>query len=438
MKNWKAYIYGIFAAEISAFSQYYDRLIQYSPLKHDSGLLFKAIKCPQKIQVDDIQALSDLSNKQKERSVILLNGTLNHCYDIQGILDSLKSKLSRFSRIAIVAYNPYLKWLYSLANLMRIRNGEAPFTFVTYTVLENLCKISGYEITRSRSIGFFPFKWIFIGPLLNRFLPAIPFIKHFGLANIIILRPIIPEKKNPSLSIIIPARNEEKNIETALKRMPTFDGVEVEIIFVEGHSQDNTWEEIIRIKTAYGHRFNIHCYQQTGIGKNDAVNLGFMKATGELLAILDADLTMPPENLLRFYDIFCSGIADFINGSRLVYPMEDSAMRFLNRLGNVFFAKILSYILDIKLSDTLCGTKLLCQHDYSRILKWRKDFGHFDPFGDFELLFPAAALSFGIIDIPIRYMSRTYGDTNINRFYHGLMLFKMVLVGFFRIKIGRN
>ena len=144
---------------------------------------------------------------------------------------------------------------------------------------------------------------------------------------------------------------------------------------------------------------------------------------------------MPPEMLRRFYDAYCEGHGDFINGSRLVYPMEGAAMRFLNRLGNIFFAKMLSSVLDVRIGDSLCGTKLLTRSDYQRMVAWRNDFGDFDPFGDFELLFPAAVLGLGIVDIPVRYLARTYGETNIRRFRHGLLLLKMTWVGLIRIKM---
>ena len=151
---------------------------------------------------------------------------------------------------------------------------------------------------------------------------------------------------------------------------------------------------------------------------------------------MDADLTMPPELLPRFYNAYVEGHADFINGSRLLYPMEGEAMRFLNRLGNAFFAKALSFVLNSRLGDSLCGTKLVSSLDYKRFIKWRGEFGDFDPFGDFELLFPAAQLGLGIINIPVRYRARVYGSTNIRRFRDGWILLRMTTLGFFKIKVG--
>jgi glycosyltransferase involved in cell wall biosynthesis len=265
-------------------------------------------------------------------------------------------------------------------------------------------------------------------------MPLIPLARWFSLTLIVILRSSILGPKG-GLSCVIPARNERGNIENALKRFPDL-GCDTEIIFVEGHSSDGTWEEIRRVAPLYQQRFRIQTLQQTGKGKADAVRLGFANASQSLLIILDADLTMPPELLGRFYDAYTQGYGDFINGSRLVYPMEGSAMQFVNRLGNIFFAKILSRILDTPIGDSLCGTKLLARHDYQRMLAWRQDFGDFDPFGDFELLFPASVLGLQIVDIPVRYRARTYGETNIRRFRHGLLLLKMTWIGFLQIKLG--
>jgi glycosyltransferase involved in cell wall biosynthesis len=205
---------------------------------------------------------------------------------------------------------------------------------------------------------------------------------------------------------------------------------------VEGHSHDGTWEEIQRVASKFGAKYPIKTLKQSGSGKADAVRLGLAHCTGDLCAILDADLTMPPELLPRFYEAWCKGLADFINGNRLVYPMESGAMRFLNHLGNVFFAKALRYALDAKLGDTLCGTKLFSNRDYQRMTAWRTDFGDFDPFGDFELLFPAASLGLGIVDIPLTYRDRVYGQTNIHRFRDGYRLLRMTITGLLRIKLG--
>lgn len=434
--DWQRYYRNIIASEVSSVAKHFSNVIQWAPRPDDSGYLLSQVICPEKETQDKIAP-----QENHEKTLFLLNGNFNHHYDVQDLLLGLKKSLVRSSRVMIVAYNPYLSWAYRLANRMHLRKGEIPTTFITRSDLSNLCKISGYEILSVRPAVFIPFRLMGIGTLFNWLAPLIPGLRHFGLINLIFLRPtpssILTQLQRPSLSIIIPARNEAGNIENALKRMPNLNA-NLEIIFVEGHSSDNTWEEILRVKELYGHTFKILTFQQSGKGKSDAVRLGFSHASGDLLTILDADLTMPPELLGRFYDAYIKGQGDFINGSRLMYPMEGEAMRFLNRLGNIFFAKALSSVLGVRIGDSLCGTKLLERLDYDRFIAWRKDFGNFDPFGDFELLFPAAILGLGIVDIPIRYRARVYGTTNISRFKHGFMLLRMTLIGLFRIKTGRT
>lgn len=432
--GWRVYINKLLASEISGMTRYFQKVIQWIPRTEDDGLLLSLINVPEKQIVTDKQQFPNLSAEVEQRTAVLLNGTINYHLDIQALLSDIKHHLSRSSRVIIIAYNPYFGWLYRFANYLGIRKGNVPSTFVTRVDLENIARLSGLALVKSRMIGYIPFRLVGIGDLLNRLLACLPIIRWFGLAYIAVLKPAAIENTKPSLSVVIPARNERGNIEDAIIRMPDF-GCDLEIIFVEGHSNDGTWDEILRVVNKYGDQFKIKAFKQEGKGKADAVRLGFFHAENELLTILDADLTMPPEMLIRFYNAYCEGHADFINGSRLVYPMEGKAMRPLNLLGNIFFAKALSWALEVKIGDSLCGTKLFSRHDYQRMVAWRNDFGDFDPFGDFEILFPAAILGLGIIDIPVRYRNRTYGATNISRFSHGYMLLRMTLIGILKVKL---
>jgi glycosyltransferase involved in cell wall biosynthesis len=231
---------------------------------------------------------------------------------------------------------------------------------------------------------------------------------------------------------VIPARNEAGNIEAAVLRTPDM-GAGTELIFVEGHSKDNTWEEIERVAREHPER-RIRTMRQAGQGKGDAVRAGFAAAEGDLFIILDADLTVPPEELPKFYAAIASGRAEFANGSRLVYPMEKDAMRFLNMCANKTFGILFTWMLGQSLKDTLCGTKVLRRADYERIVANRAYFGDFDPFGDFDLLFGAARLNMKIVDVPVRYRDRTYGSTNIHRWRHGWLLLRMVLFAARKLK----
>jgi len=233
-------------------------------------------------------------------------------------------------------------------------------------------------------------------------------------------------------SVIVPCRNERGNIEDAVLRIPEM-GRHTEIIFVEGHSSDGTLEECRRVREKYPQK-DIKILVQDGKGKGDAVRKGFSHAANDVLMILDADLTVPPEDLPKFFDAIVSGKGEFINGSRLVYQMEKEAMRFLNLLGNKFFSRAFTYLLEQRIRDTLCGTKVLWREDYMKILQGREYFGDFDPFGDFDLLFGAAKLNLKIVEIPVRYRERAYGTTQISRFMHGILLLKMTLFALKKIK----
>ncbi|MFN0106118.1 MAG: glycosyltransferase family 2 protein [Bryobacteraceae bacterium] len=405
------------------------------PLDHDSGAILEEIDCPFKTRVGDTESLGSFRDDPSKRIAILLNGSLNYSLDVQGALSRILPSLSRSSRIIAILYNPYLKLLYHLSNSIGIREAPVPTTFLTLGDIRTFARLSGYELVGYTLCGYCPWRLAGLGNLINAVFSILPLVRWLALSCVVTLRPVIASQDRPGLSIVIPARNEFGNIEAALRRMPDL-GCPLEVIFVEGHSSDPTWEEIERVRVAYSGRFRILSRQQTGKGKSDAVRLGFSIATMPVLTILDADLTMPPEMLTRFYEAYVEGLGDFINGSRLVYPMEGEAMRFLNQLGNIFFAKSLSYVLNARLGDSLCGTKLLARHDYERMVAWRGHFGDFDPFGDFELLFPAAILHLGVMNLPIRYAARTYGSTNISRFRNGFQLLRMTVIGFVRIKCG--
>jgi hypothetical protein len=427
----------LLAAELSVLTRHADAVVQLLSGTRASPDLLSRLEGPPAT----VAATADhvpTAGGDHARRVILLDGALNHSDDIEALLSSLARRLGRGDRVAVVAYNPYLAFAYRWATRLGLRREAVPTTFVTTTDLVNLCRLAGLELVRTRRVAYLPWRCLGLGDVLNRLGPVVPGLRHLSLTTLAVLRPVRPEPTDhrPSLSIVIPARNERGNIEAAVRRLPDL-GAPLEVLFVEGHSSDGTWEEIERVVAEYRGPARLVALRQTGRGKADAVRLGFSRATGDLLTILDADLTMPPELLGRFYEAWRAGLADFVNGSRLVYPMEGEAMRFLNLLGNVFFAKSLSALLGVRLGDTLCGTKLVSRRDYERFVVWRARFGDFDPFGDFELLFPAAELGLGIVDVPIRYRARTYGSTNINRFRHGLVLLRMTWQGLRRVALGQ-
>jgi hypothetical protein len=369
--------------------------------------------------------------------VIILSDLFNDLWDVQSVLNSLQMLTHKRTRLVLNFYN----------NLWRIPLGIVKQLGLGADLLEqnwfsphdvsNLLELSGYEAIHQRSAILFPLKIPFVSDFVNKYLVNFLPFSWFALTHIVIARPQkTPEKYlsriQPSVSVIIPARNEAGHIEEIMERVPNL-GCDTELVFVEGHSRDNTYETIKKI-IEKNHDRKCKLYRQTGKGKGDAVRLGFQEAKGDVLIILDADMTVAPEDLPRFVDALASGKGEFINGARLVYPMEDKAMRFVNMVGNKFFALSFSWLLGQPIKDTLCGTKVLWKKDYELLARNRDYFGNFDPFGDFDLLFGAAKLSFKIVELPIRYRSRRYGDTNINRWRHGLLLLKMVIFAARRIK----
>lgn len=363
--------------------------------------------------------------------VILISDTLNLAADVQGLLERLHRNSHAGTRLLVNFQNSLWRPALSLARLLGLKSAQPQNSWLADSDVRNLLHLSGWSPLYRQNRILVPGTWLGLGTLVNRWLA--PLFSWFCLTIFIVARPTRhAEASELSVSVIIPARNEAGNILAAVIRTPDM-GASTELIFVEGHSRDHTWAEIQRVAAENSGR-KIKIMQQTGRGKGDAVRAGFEAATGDVLMILDADLTMPPEELPKFYDIIASGRAEFANGCRLVYPMDEKAMQFLNLCANKTFGLIFSWLLGQTIKDTLCGTKVLTREQYQRIAANRAYFGDFDPFGDFDLLFGAAKLNLKIADVPIRYRERTYGTTNIQRWKHGWLLWRMILFAARKIK----
>jgi glycosyltransferase involved in cell wall biosynthesis len=305
--------------------------------------------------------------------------------------------------------------------------------WLTVEDVTNLLILTDFEVIKHWPEVIWPVSTPLLADLSNRFLARLWPFRYLALSNFIVARPKPrPRPSTPSVSVVVAARNESGNVPAIFSRLPKL-GMWTELIFVEGHSKDNTYESIQKAIIEHPEQ---HCQllKQSGVGKGNAVREGFENANGDVLMILDADLTVPPEDLPRFYEALCSGKGEFINGVRLVYPMEKQAMRFANLLGNKFFGLAFSWLLNQSIKDSLCGTKVLWRSDYQLISANRAYFGNFDPFGDFDLLFGAAKLNLKIIDLPVRYRERQYGSTQIQRWRHGWLLLKMVVFAARRLK----
>jgi hypothetical protein len=368
---------------------------------------------------------------------VLLNGNVHYEEDVQSFLEDLRQVLSPSSKVILVYYSSLWKPLLRLATSLGLRSVTPEGNWIANEDVRNLLLLAGYQLVRHESKLLIPIYIPVISYLANRFIAPLPGFRMFTLLNLVVARPILsppsPDEKKSSVSVIVPARNESGNIEAAILRTPAM-GPDDELIFIEGNSTDDTWETICRLQKKYANFRNIKVDRQEGKGKGDAVRKGFAIAEKDILMILDADLTVPPEELPRFYAALTSQKGEFINGSRLVYPMEKQAMRFFNLLGNKFFAVMFSFVLGQRFKDTLCGTKVLTRENYLKLSAHRKYFGDFDPFGDFDLIFGASRMALQIIEIPVHYRERTYGETNIQRWRHGLILLRMLRFAAARIK----
>jgi SAM-dependent methyltransferase len=383
--------------------------------------------------VADIEERSFIEALQGPFDFILIVDTLGSVDDCQALLESLHSLCNRDTRLVVAYFSHLWHPVLKLAEVLGLRMPQPPQNVLSPADLRALAELGGFEPIKSERRLLVPFRFLGVGRLVNRFLSPLPLVRQLAFRHYLVARSIAHAKEDlKSATVVIPARNERGNIESSIRRLPRF-APSLEIIFVEGHSSDGTLEEMRRVMSVYPDR-DIKVMVQPGNGKADAVFAGFDAASSDVLMILDADLTVPPELLTKFWAAINEGKGEFIYGSRLVYPLEDEAMRFLNLIANKAFSYLFSWLLDQRCTDTLCGTKVLKRADYLRLKAGRGYFGDFDPFGDFDLIFGAAKLNLKFLEIPVRYVRRTYGKSQISRFHHGFELLKMVFLAFFRIK----
>ncbi|WP_291855073.1 bifunctional class I SAM-dependent methyltransferase/glycosyltransferase family 2 protein [Marinilabilia sp.] len=367
---------------------------------------------------------------------IILSNLVGVLPDVEKAFHELTKVSHTSTRIIVTYYNRLWEPVLRLAETLHLKRKSPLQNWLSTNDLKNLLYLAGFETYRVNKNMLIPFYIPGISWFFNRIISRLPIVRHLSLNSFLFARPFpdcVPPETEATTSIIIPARNEAGNIEDAILRIPHF-GKKVEIIFVEGNSTDNTWAVIQEMQQKYSSSHHIKILQQHGKGKGDAVRAGFREASGDILMILDADLTVQPEDLPRFYNALTGRKGDFINGVRLVYPMEKNAMRPINTVGNYFFSILFSWLLEQPIKDSLCGTKVMYKSDYQRLSDNRAFFGEFDPFGDFDLLFGAYKLNLKIIDLPIRYQERKYGNTNISRFSHGLILLRMAAFAAGKIK----
>ena len=384
--------------------------------------------------VGDVENPATLKEIEGPFDYVVVADTIGMFEDIDETLRLIHQLCAPSTRVVIAYYSHLWEPILKLGEILGLKSRQPKVNYIATADFLNLMDLADFEVIRQEQRQLLPRRWLGLGPFINKYVAPLPGIRQLCLRTYLVGRPVraFPDRKL-SASIVIPCRNERGNIENAIQRMPKF-GSSQEIIFVEGNSSDGTFEECQRIREAYKDSWNIVVLKQDGKGKGDAVRKAFAAATGDILMILDADLTMPPEVLPKYHTLIETGKAEFVNGTRLIYPMEDEAMRPLNLMANRCFAYLFSYLVNTRLTDTLCGTKVLLRKDYEVIARERTYFGNFDPFGDFDLIFGAAKQNLKIIETPIHYKARTFGETQISRFRDGWLLLKMVWFAYRKLK----
>jgi len=381
----------------------------------------------------DIEAVDWSTFLTEPVDFVLLTDVIGSMEDCQQTLERLHLVCGPHTRIVVAYYSYFWEPVLKLAERLGWKSPTEQQNVLSTADIANLFHLADFGVVRRDWRQLVPVRLFGIGTLINRYVATLPVIRRFCLRNYVIARSLRNRGATPtSVSVIVPCRNERGNIEPAITRLSRF-APDMEVLFVEGHSRDGTFEEALRVRDAYPD-WDIKVMRQDGVGKADAVYKGFDEARGEVLMILDADLTVPPEQLGKFWDVIASGSAEYVQGTRLVYPMEREAMRFLNLLANWTFSVLFSWLLNTRLTDTLCGTKVLSRDSYRRLQANRSYFGDFDPFGDFDLIFGAAKLNLQTLEIPIRYQARMYGETQISRFRHGWLLLRMVVFAYRKLK----
>lgn len=381
--------------------------------------------------IEDIEMLAGLGTTF---DTVILSDTVGWIEDISTTFEAMHTLCDTDTRIVISYYSKLWEPLLKIGSAFGLRMPQGRrLNWLPTGDLTNLLELADYEVIKREWRQLVPRKLFGLGTLINRYIAPLPFIRRLCLRYYLVARSRRKQRAEPaSVTVVVPARNERGNVEPLVQRLPDF-SPSLEILFVEGNSSDGTAEEVERVIAAYPER-NIRLLQQDGRGKADAVWKGFDHASGDILMILDADMTVNPEDMPKFYDVMVTGKAEFVNGSRLVYPMDPEAMRLLNFLANRTFSRIFGYLLNERFTDTLCGTKVLSRTNYARLHAGRSYFGDFDPFGDFDLIFGAAKLNLKIAEVPVRYEARSYGEPQISRFRDGWQLLRMVVFAFRKLK----
>lgn len=383
--------------------------------------------------------IESIAFKNKKYKTIILTDLFEVSTDILELLSMVNKLLGKDGIIVICSINQKWNRILNLFERLNLKDENQKRLFINSTIVLNIAKVTGLEFVTQRNKQIFPFKMLGLGSLINNILEILFFPFSFGIRIYSILnqQEKFNEEKKYSKSIIIPAKNEEKNLKPLLNQIPELEE-DHEIILAIGDSEDKTYEVAKEIKEARCWPFEVKVIKQTGKGKANAVWEAVEEASKEVIIILDADISVNPETIVQFNSVIDTGKASFVNGTRLIYGMESGAMRIVNNLGNRIFQYIVSIIIGQKITDSLCGTKVFFRKDFNKIKLWKELVQMKDPFGDFDMIFTAGYFGLKILEIPVRYQARVYGVTQIKRFRDGYKLIIYLLNSIKIFKMSSN
>ncbi len=409
------------------------------------GLILKELPQKEKIGIDFSPAMiqearrSDSSSTYIEDNVellhhhhsadyVLLLDGIHFLHDVERSLRNIRSQLCHErTRLVITHYNFLWQPLFLLAEIIGWKTRFPEQNWLVRSDIQNLLDLSGFEVIETCERVLFPLPIPLIEPFCNRFLASLPIFRALCLVKTIIARPIGFPPKNLSVTVLSAVRNERGNIKEIAASMPLM-GDSTELIFIEGHSSDGTFEEIEHVSAANAGPISIRGLRQPGKGKGDALHYGMQQAKGDIIVIYDGDFTVHPSELPKLIEVLASGKAEYLNGSRLVYPLEKGAMRLLNLFGNKCFSILFSWLFKQKMIDTLTPVKAFFRRDYTHMTL------RMDPFGDFDIFFGASMQQLKMREVPVHYLERTYGTTKMRPFRHAWMLLTMFFFGAKRLR----
>ncbi len=378
----------------------------------------------------------DLDRLEGPFDQIILVNSITEVPDLQRLLAGIRTLCSPHTRVVQVTYNYVLAPFVRLAGRFRLAPRHPVQNWLTRYDFENLFRLSGFELIKEGADMVCPFGIPVIGNLMNRYAPLFPGMPSLSMLYYTVARPVMTHGKveDHSVTVCVPCKNEEDNIPGLVQRIPDM-GKGTEIVFVDDRSSDGTADKVRVLMEAHPEK-RIKLVEGPGTGKGGACRAGFDAAENDIFMILDADMTVMPEDLPAFARTLVENHGEFVNGSRLVYPLEDGAMRLANVLGNKAFALLFSWVLSQRLKDTLCGTKVIWRRDYPKLLESRRHFGSVDRWGDYDWIFGAARHNLKIVEFPIHYRERVAGVTKMSkRFKNAAIMLRMCWIAFRKVKL---